>query len=89
MSRKSLRENTVQELLERAAEFDALAAMARTTRAKHSLASSAARFRTFAAWRAAKDQRDEELSAAAPVEISAHHPRRPSPMALPPAQRQR
>jgi len=89
MSRTSLRENTVQELLEHAAEFDAMAAIARTTKAKQALASIAARYRTFAAWRVAPDQKDEELSAAAPVEIPAHDPRRPPPMSLPSARRQR
>jgi hypothetical protein len=76
MSNKSLRDDTIQELLERAAELDAMAAMARTTRAKHSLASFAARFRTLAAWRASKGQRDEELSTAAPVEMPMHPSRR-------------
>jgi hypothetical protein len=77
MSNKSLREETIQELLERAAEFDAMAAIARTKKARYALASFAARYRTFAAWRAAKAQRDAELSTAAPVEMPTHHPRSP------------
>jgi hypothetical protein len=38
--------------------------------------SFAARFRTLAAWRASKGQRDEELSTAAPVEMPMHPSRR-------------
>lgn len=38
-------ERTVQELLERAAEFDALAATAKARKAKHALEAFAARFR--------------------------------------------
>ena len=45
MSRKNLSERTVQELLERAAEFDALAATAKARKAKHALEAFAARFR--------------------------------------------
>ena len=89
MSRKSLRENTVQELLERAAEFDAMAAIARTKKARCALAGFAARYRTFAAWRAAKAHRDTELSTAAPIKMPTHHLRRPPPMSLPSAKRQR
>jgi hypothetical protein len=76
MESKSLRERSIQELLERAAEFDAMAARARTTEAKTWMKSFAARFRTLAAWRATDGQSDEELSTAAPVEMPMHPSRR-------------
>jgi hypothetical protein len=85
MSRESLRQN-LQELLERAAEFDAMVAMARTSSTKHSLASFAARYRTLAAWRAASGQKDEELFTTAPVEMPEHRPRSPPRRSLPSAE---
>jgi hypothetical protein len=73
MSRKNLSERTVQELLERAAEFDALAATAKARKAKHALEAFAARSRILAACRAANGRPDEGPSAAALVEIQVHH----------------
>jgi hypothetical protein len=76
MESESLRERSIQGLLERAAEFDRMAARARTRETKSWMKSFAARFRTLAAWRASKGQRDEELSTAAPVEMPMHPSRR-------------
>jgi hypothetical protein len=60
MESESLRERSIQGLLERAAEFDRMAARARTRETK--------------SWM--KGQRDEELSTAAPVEMPMHPSRR-------------
>ncbi len=51
--RKSLIENTVEELLQMADEFDAMAATASTQDARQALRRLAARFRIFAAGRVA------------------------------------
>ena len=64
--RKSLTENTVEELLQMADEFDAMAARASTQDAKHALERLAARFRIYAAERARR-QRNGPLAPGAPA----------------------
>ena len=64
--RKSLAENTVEELLQMADEFDAMAARASTQDARHALARLGARFRIFAAGRASR-QRNGSVAPGAPA----------------------
>jgi len=64
--RKSLAESTVEELLQIADEFDAMAARASTQDARHALERLGARFRIFAAGRAAR-RRNEPVAPGAPA----------------------
>ena len=64
--RKSLAENTVEELLQMADEFDAMAARASTQDAKQALERLGARFRIFAAGRASNRRNGSVLPGAPP-----------------------
>jgi hypothetical protein len=74
MSKKPLSLYSVQELLLRAAEFDEMAASARTTSARQSLERLAARFRVMAAGRAADPSAIDRQTDAAPDPMPVHLP---------------
>jgi hypothetical protein len=78
MSRKPLSLYSVQELLLRAAEFDGMAASARTTSARQSLQRLAARFRVMAAGRAADPSASDRHHDADPNPVPVHLPGEPA-----------